>query len=68
MTVLFQSPDSGESKAVILFIVCAVLCAIGFYKFVYFLSVGYGLAIAGGGITILVMYPLVPIYHLNKKP
>ena len=52
----------------ILFIVCAVLCAIGFYKFVYFLSVGYGLAIAGGGITILVMYPLVPIYHLNKKP
>ena len=44
----------------ILFIVCAVLCAIGFYKFVYFLSVGYGLAIAGGGIAILVMYLLTP--------
>ena len=40
----------------ILFIVCAILCSIGFYKFVYFLSVGYGLAIAGGGIALLVMY------------
>lgn len=44
----------------ILFIVCAVLCAVGFYKFVYFLSVGYGLAIAGGGIAIFVMYLLNP--------
>lgn len=42
----------------ILFAVCAALCAVGFYKFVYFLSVGYGLAIAGGGITVLVMYLL----------
>ena len=44
----------------ILFIVCAALCAVGFYKFVYFLSVGYGLAIAGGGITALVMYLIAP--------
>lgn len=44
----------------ILFIVCALLCAVGFYKFVYFLSVGYGLAIAGGGIAIFVMYLLNP--------
>lgn len=44
----------------ILFIVCAALCAAGFYKFVYFLSVGYGLAIAGGGITALVMYLTAP--------
>ena len=28
----------------ILYIVCAVLCAVGFYKFVYFLSIGYGFA------------------------
>ncbi len=35
--------------------VCAVLCAVGFYKFVYFLSIGYGFAIAGGGITILIL-------------
>ncbi len=40
----------------ILFIVCAVLCAIGFYKFVWFLSVGYGFAIAGAGITLIVLY------------
>lgn len=39
----------------ILAIVCAVLCAVGFYKFVYFLSIGYGFAVAGGGIAVLVM-------------
>ena len=44
----------------ILYIVCAALCAIGFYKFVYFLSVGYGLAVAGGGIAVFVMYLLHP--------
>ena len=35
--------------------VCAVLCAVGFYKFVYFLSIGYGFAVAGGGIAILIL-------------
>lgn len=35
--------------------VCAVLCAVGFYKFVYFLSVGYGFAIAGGSIAVSVI-------------
>ncbi len=39
----------------ILLVVCAVMCAVGFYKFVYFLSIGYGFAIAGGGIAIFVM-------------
>ena len=39
----------------IILIVCAVLCAVGFYKFVYFLSIGYGFAVAGGGIAVLVM-------------
>ena len=39
----------------ILAIVCAVLCAVGFYKFVYFLSIGYGFAVAGGGIAVFVM-------------
>ena len=38
-----------------LYIVCALLCAVGFYKFVYFLSIGYGFAVAGGGIAILSM-------------
>lgn len=40
--------------------VCAVLCAVGFYKFVYFLSVGYGFAIAGGSIAVFVMYLVQP--------
>ncbi len=44
----------------ILLAVCAVLCAVGFYKFVYFLSIGYGFAVAGGGLTILVMYFINP--------
>ena len=44
----------------ILYIVCAVLCAVGFYKFVYFLSIGYGFAVAGGGIAILVMALVSP--------
>ena len=39
----------------ILYAVCAVLCAVGFYKFVYFLSIGYGFAVAGGGIATLIM-------------
>lgn len=44
----------------ILLAVCAVMCAVGFYKFVYFLSIGYGFAIAGGGIAIFVMYLINP--------
>lgn len=40
----------------ILLLVCAVMSSIGFYKFVYFLSVGYGFAVAGSGIAILVLY------------
>ena len=36
------------------------MCAVGFYKFVYFLSIGYGFAIAGGGIAVLIMYLVNP--------
>ncbi len=39
----------------IILAVCAVLCTVGFYKFVYFLSIGYGFAVAGGGIAVFVM-------------
>lgn len=39
----------------IILAVCAALCAVGFYKFVYFLSIGYGFAVAGGGIAILIL-------------
>ena len=44
----------------ILYAVCAVMCAVGFYKFVYFLSIGYGFAVAGGGITALIIYFVDP--------
>ena len=44
----------------ILLAVCAVMCAVGFYKFVYFLSIGYGFAVAGGGIANLIMYLIHP--------
>ncbi len=44
----------------ILLAVCAVLCAVGFYKFVYFLSIGYGFAVAGGGIAVFIMYLINP--------
>ena len=40
----------------ILLIVCAILCSIGFYKFVYFLSVGYGFAVCGCGLAILLLF------------
>lgn len=44
----------------ILLAVCAVMCAVGFYKFVYFLSIGYGFAVAGGGIAVFIMYLVNP--------
>ena len=44
----------------IILAVCAVLCAVGFYKFVYFLSIGYGFAVACGGIAILIMALINP--------
>ncbi|MBQ8321161.1 MAG: DUF1295 domain-containing protein [Clostridia bacterium] len=44
----------------IIAIVCAVLSAVGFYKFVYFLSIGYGFAVAGGGLAVLAMALVAP--------
>lgn len=40
----------------VLLVVAAVLCAVGYYKYVYFLSVGYGFAVTGLGVTMLVMF------------
>ena len=44
----------------ILFAVSLVACCVGFYKFVYFLSIGYGFAILAGGITVFVMALAAP--------
>lgn len=40
----------------VILITCAVLSAVGFYKFVYFMSVGYGFAVAGSGVAMFVMF------------
>lgn len=40
----------------IVLVVCAVLSAVGFYKFVYFLSIGYGFAIAGGAAAVAILF------------
>lgn len=48
----------------ILFLVALACCMIGFYKYVYFISIGYGLAIAGQGAAMLVLLrdrPGVPL-------
>ncbi len=45
----------GWNFLLILFIVALVCCAVGFYKYVYFLSIGYGFAIGGCGIAIFVI-------------
>lgn len=45
----------GWNYLLIFFIVALVLCAVGFKKFVYFLSIGYGLAVAGIGVTMAVL-------------
>jgi len=43
-------------NVIILLIVSAVMCSIGFYKHVYFLSIGYGFSVAGIGAALLIMY------------
>ena len=45
----------GWQYLAIICAVCAVLCACGFKKFVWFLSIGYGFAVASGGITVLIL-------------
>lgn len=44
----------------IIYAVTSVLCSVGFYKFVYFLSIGYGFAILGGGVAVYVIYLMNP--------
>lgn len=56
MIFLSAFSDAFPSSIFIILGVCALLCAVGFYKFVYFLSVGYGFAISGAGIAMLIMY------------
>lgn len=45
----------GWNYLLILFIVSLVLCMVGFKKYVYFMSIGYGLSVAGIGVTLAVL-------------
>ena len=40
----------------IILLVCAAACAVGFIKYVYFLSIGYGFAIAAGGVATAIIF------------
>ncbi len=40
----------------IILAVSLLLCAVGFYRYIYFFSVGYGFAVAGIGITLLILF------------
>ena len=41
---------------IVILAVSLLLCAVGFWKYVYFFSVGYGFAVAGIGITLLILF------------
>ena len=45
----------GWNYLFIFFIISLVLCLVGFYKYVYFLSIGYGFSVAGIGVALAVM-------------
>lgn len=44
------------SALIVLLIVCGVISALGFYRFLYFISVGYGFSIAGSGLAMLILF------------
>lgn len=46
----------GWKELLILAVVAAVLCMEWFYRYVYFMSVGYGLAVAGIGVALIRMF------------
>ena len=45
----------GWNYLLIFFIISLVLCLVGFYKYVYFLSIGYGFSVAGIGVALAIM-------------
>ena len=52
-----------------LFAAAMVISAIGFYKYVYFISLGYGFSIAGLGLLMLYLFrsPLPQFYESHRK-
>ena len=45
----------GWNYLLIFFIISLAVCLVGFYKYVYFLSIGYGFAVAGIGVALAIM-------------
>lgn len=45
----------GWNYLLIFFVISLVLCLVGFYKYVYFLSIGYGFSVSGIGVALAVM-------------
>ncbi|MCM1179632.1 MAG: DUF1295 domain-containing protein [Clostridium sp.] len=48
--------EAFTSAFLILVVVALVISAVGFYKYVYFISLGYGFSIAGIGVAMLVLF------------
>ena len=46
----------GWSLLWIVFVACLVACSVGFKKFVWFMSIGYGLGVAAGGLAIACIF------------
>jgi steroid 5-alpha reductase family enzyme len=42
----------------LLFVVCLIITTIGFKKYVWFLSIGYGLSVAGEGIALIILFAI----------
>ena len=47
----------GFEKLWIVMLVCMAACAFGFIKYVYFISVGYGFAVAAGAVATAILFP-----------
>lgn len=45
-----------SKELLFLILVAAIVCSCGFYKFLYFISIGYGAAIAGEGLFLLLYF------------
>lgn len=46
----------GLEKLWFVFVICLAGCAVGFKSYVWFMSIGYGMAIAMGGISLLILF------------
>lgn len=51
-----EEPKMGWNLLGILYLTAAALCAVGFWRYVYFVSAGYGFAVAGLGIAVAVIF------------